>query len=190
MSAARRRREWDGDGGDGWGGEWDDAPARPSKSQMKREMTALQDLGRELAGLPAETLRGMDMPPVLLAALEDFRAMVKHEARRRQLQYIGKLMREADAEALRAALDAAREPGRDAAREQHRLERLRDELLDGGPEAVGRFVDQCPGAEPRKLAHLVREAQKERAENRPPKQYRALFRYLRELGCGADGDRP
>jgi len=156
-------------------------PEPPSKSQKKRDMSALQDLGQALLELPAERLLKIEMPDALRIALADARRFTKHEARRRQLQYIGKLMRAIDPAPFQAAVDAAE--GRSAAENArfHRLERLRAELLDDEAAALTEIAAAHPGADLQQLRQLRRNALKERELAKPPRAFREIFRLLREL---------
>ena len=102
----------------------------PSKSQLKREMTALQDLGAELVELSRDRLAKIEMPERLRDALLDAQRFTKHEARRRQMQYIGKIMRDIDAAPLRAAMDEIKGLSEAANIRQHQLERMRTRLME------------------------------------------------------------
>ncbi|MGB0126071.1 MAG: ribosome biogenesis factor YjgA [Rhodocyclaceae bacterium] len=158
-----------------------EAPDRPSKSQRKRDMHELQDLGEKLAQMSRDRLAKVDLPEGLRRAIEDVQRITKHEARRRQMQYIGKLMRDVDPEPLREAIDVLE--GRSAAETArlHRVERLRDRLLED--EAVLTEIGRDhPGADLQKLAQLRRNALKEQEQARPPRAFRELFRALRDLG--------
>lgn len=158
----------------------------PSKSQLKREMTALQDLGAELVALSKERLAKIDMPDRLRDALLEAQRITKHEARRRQLQYIGKIMRTVDAAPLRAALDEINGVSKAATIRQHQLERLRTRLMED--EAVfSEVARDYPGADMQHLRQLRRNALKEAQLGKPPRSYRELFRELRALeGSSAD----
>ncbi|MDP2824789.1 MAG: ribosome biogenesis factor YjgA [Sulfuritalea sp.] len=152
----------------------------PSKSQLKREMTALQDLGAELVALSKERLAKIEMPERLRDALLDAQRFTKHEARRRQMQYIGKIMRDIDATPLRAAMDEINGVSEAANIRQHRLERLRTRLMED--EAVfSEVARDFPGADMQHLRQLRRNALKEAEQGKPPRAYRELFRELREL---------
>jgi len=152
----------------------------PSKSQLKREMTALQDLGAELVALSKERLAKIEMPERLRDALLDFQRFTKHEARRRQMQFIGKIMREFDAAPLRAAMDGIKGVSDAANIRQHQLERLRTRLMED--EAVfSELARDHPAADIQHLRQLRRSALKEAQQNKPPRAYRELFRELREL---------
>lgn len=152
----------------------------PSKSQRKREMTALQDLGAELVALSKERLAKIEMPERLRDAVLEAQRISKHEARRRQMQYIGKLMRDVDAEPLRAAMDEINGVSKAATIRQHQLENLRTRLM----EDESRFSEVArdfPGADIQHLRQLRRNALKEAEQGKPPRAYRELFRELREL---------
>lgn len=169
----------------------DNAPdeySGPSKSQRKRESTALQDLGAELVALSKERLAKIDMPERLRDALLEAQRITKHEARRRQMQYIGKIMRDVDAAPLRAAMDEINGVSKAATIRQHQLERLRTRLMED--EAVfSEVARDYPGADMQHLRQLRRNALKEAQQGKPPRAYRELFRELRELeGAGAPDD--
>lgn len=152
----------------------------PSKSQRKREMHALQDLGEQLVALSVERLRKVPMPEELFDAVRDAQRFTAHGARRRQMQYIGKLMRSVEVEPIRAALDAFKNVSKEEIARHHRLERLRDEFL-ADEKVAGRIVELWPQADLQHLRTQRRNALKEREQNKPPRAYREIFRILREL---------
>ncbi len=158
----------------------DEAPA-PSKSQRKREMTALQDLGTELTALSERDLARIPLPDDLRRAIDEARAITSRGALRRQRQYIGKLMRAVDPEPIRAALDKLRQKSARAAAELHRIEQWRDRLIDEGQSALNAFSAEYPGADRQRLRQLMLNARKERERQQAPKSARALFRALREV---------
>lgn len=167
--------------------EQDSPDERPSKSQRRRDMEALQALGEELVGLPAAALRDMPLPDTLREAVMLARNITAHGGRRRQLQYIGKLMREVDAAPIRAALEQRGRQSRAEAQHFHKLEQLRDRLLEEGESVVDEICERHPRAERQRLRQLLRQARKERELQQPPKSARQLFRYLRELEEGEVG---
>ena len=150
-----------------------------SKTRRKKDMQALQDLGVELAELNDEQLESMQLPESLFEAVQEARLLTKHEARRRQMQYIGRLMRDIDAVPIRERLDKWKGQGREHTAQLHALERWRDELLAGDP-ALARFLSAYPGIDSQKLRTLIRNARREQKETLPPKSYRELFRVLRD----------
>ena len=150
-----------------------------SKSQRKREMHALQALGETLAGLPGEQLARLDLPEVLRDAVAQARAIAQHGARRRQLQYIGRLMRDVDADRIRSQLDTIQAGTvRDIAI-LHRAERWRERLLSE-EDSLAEFVDSFPSTDVQKLRTLLRNAKREAAQQRPPRYFRELLRNIRQ----------
>jgi ribosome-associated protein len=153
-------------------------PAAPSKTRRKQAMHALQDVGEALVALDHKRLMELELPERLVDAVVQARGIRAHEGRRRQIQYIGKLMRDIDAAPLLATLDrwAAGAPA-DHARFAA-VERWRDELLVDAT-ALDRFAIAHPNIDRPKLAALIHGAQLERARGGPPHRYRELFRVLR-----------
>jgi ribosome-associated protein len=143
-------------------------------------MEALQSIGEQLVALKRDRLAKIAMPDALREAINDAQRFTKHEARRRQLQYIGRLMRDVDPAPLQAALDEINGVSAAANARHHALERLRDRLLDD--EAVlGEIAQEHPAADLQILRQLRRNALKEQAAGKPPKAFRELFRVLRAL---------
>lgn len=153
---------------------------KPSKSALKREMTELQALGEELAALSKDQLKKIDLPDDLRDALRDAQRFTQHEAHRRQLQYIGKLMRTIDPAPLRAALDEIKGVSAAANARMHALERLRERFL-ADEKVIAEIVAAYPGADLQQLRQLRRNALKEQELNKPPRAFRELYRVLREL---------
>lgn len=152
-----------------------------SKSQLKRESEALQKLGEELVELPASKLAKIPMPEELADAVELARKITARGGRKRQLQYIGKVMRKIDAEPVEKAMNELRtEHLRENAR-LHTLEQWRDRLLHEGDAALAELLEQQPNVDRQHLRQLMRNAQQEAKKNKPPKSARELFRYLREV---------
>ncbi|MFA5915472.1 MAG: ribosome biogenesis factor YjgA [Burkholderiales bacterium] len=150
-----------------------------SKTRKKKDMLALQDLGVQLVELNEQQLASMQLPEELLDAVMEARRLTKHEARRRQMQYIGRLMRDLDAVPIRERLEQWKGQGRAHTAQLHAIERWREELLAGDP-ALARFLDEHPDADSQKLRVLIRNARREQSAALPPKNYRELFRILRE----------
>ena len=152
-----------------------------SKSQIKREMLALQSLGEQLVVLALDQISKIEMRQELREAVIFAKTLKRNETRRRQMQYIGALMRDADPEPIQKALDEiSRGRGNDAQSFQE-IEQWRNGLIDGNDEFLGKTVNRFPDADRKRLRSLALKARKEREENNPPKASRALFRYLREL---------
>lgn len=159
----------------------DDLKERKSKSQVKREMLALQALGEQLVALSPAQIARMEMPEDLREAVLFAGTLKAGEALRRQMQYIGALMREADPEPIRAALEEiGRGSGGDAGLFRE-LEKWRDELVSGDDTLLEKAGDRFPGLDRRHLRQLVLNARKEKEEGRAPKSARVLFRYLKGL---------
>ena len=150
-----------------------------SKTKRKQEMTALQSLGAKLVALPESQLADMPMDEALREALLEAKRIKSHEAKRRQLQYIGRLMRDVDPAPLRERLDAIVGHSAQAAAEHRRLEAWRERLLaDDG--ALTAFAAEHPGADLQAVRALIRNARKEQKEAKPPRAYRELFRLIKE----------
>ncbi len=150
-----------------------------SKTRRKQEMLELQALGAALVDLSAAHLERMALPEALAQAVREARRFASHEARRRQVQYIGRLMREVDAAPIRTQI-AAVEGGSAQERARHqRLEHWRARLLEQDG-ALTEFARAHATADLQKLRALIRNARKEQAEGKPPRAMRELFRVIRE----------
>lgn len=151
-----------------------------SKTQRKKTMLALQDLGAQLVTLNDEQLAMIELPEALRDAVSVARRITGFEARRRQLQHIGKLMRGVDAGPIRAALEAWKARSHSHTARLKRIERWRSRLLDE-PGALAELLAEHPGADAQRLRTLIRSAGREREAKRPPRSYRALYQALRAL---------
>lgn len=163
------------------------AEAPPSKTRRKKDMHELQDLGERLSELNHGQLQALPLPADLREAIIEFRAMTKHGARRRQLQFIGRLMREVDAEPIREKLRAWDGQSRSAVAEQHRLERWRERLLEDEGALAEYIAAHRGGSEAIDIPHLrtlIRNAREERLREKPPKHFRDLFRELKRIADG------
>ena len=137
-----------------------------SRTQLKKEATALQKMGEKLVLLSDDQLGRMDLPTRLMEAIQTVRAIKSHGARRRQMQYIGSLMRSVDAEPIEQALLSI------------------EQGAYGQAKVFQVILDTFPDADRRRLGQLVRSARKEKEKNAPPKSARNLFRYLKALAAG------
>lgn len=159
--------------------DFDTATERPSKSARKREDQQLQQLAAALLELPATDLAFIPLEPALGAALEATRAITQREARRRQLQYLGKLMRNADHQAIHTALDGLRMRQRQFRQHLERIDGLCQQLITGGDAALAALLNE-PGPaatlDRQQLRQLVRKASQADA---PDGARRKLFDYLR-----------
>jgi ribosome-associated protein len=150
-----------------------------SKSQLKREANALQELGQELIELAPAVLERIPMDDSLREAILDARSMTKG-ALKRQRQLIGKLMRGNDPQPIIQAIDTRRQKAMESVRRFHQLEDLRDQLIESGDQAMGDVLGRYPNADRQQLRQLTRQAQKEASQGKPNAS-RALFRYLKAL---------
>lgn len=155
--------------------------SHPSKTQRKREAEALQDLGKALIEIAETDLQNMQLPEKLIEALQEARRIQSHNAQKRHLQYIGKLMRDIDPEPVRKYFETRGLEKKREIQRHHDLENLRDTLIDGGENAVNSFIQDHPGANRKQLCHFVRQVHREREAGHPPKSARALFRYLKDI---------
>jgi ribosome-associated protein len=158
-----------------------DSKEEISKSRRKRDLEALKDLGRDLLGLGDDTLQGLKLPEDLLEALLTARRIRSHGAQKRQLQYVGKLLRDIDTAPLRAAVEARKHQQSIHTREFHLLEELREKLIIEGDAALPEVLAHFPHTDRQHLRKLARHARNEHAARQPPRASRELFRYLREL---------
>ncbi|MBN3855543.1 MULTISPECIES: ribosome biogenesis factor YjgA [unclassified Paraburkholderia] len=163
---------------------------RPSKSQLKREMEALQQLGVALVELPKDALKRMPMTEDLSDAVHEARRISDHEGKRRQLQYVGRMMRgltEDEVTTLRTAMDAYRGVNKAATARLHWIERTRDKLL-ADDEALTLFIRDYPAADPQEARTLIRNARREQQQSKPPKSFRELFQWIKDVSSVGDED--
>ena len=159
---------------------------RKSKSQHKRESLALQALGESLAALPPSDLARIPMWPELEAAVADARGL-ERSARRRQIRYIARLLREGDSDPIARALEAVRRPGQREAARHRRIERLRDALMRDD-QILDDIRALAPDLDVRELRRLVAAARRERERAAGSACERRLFRFLRDRGLDALND--
>jgi ribosome-associated protein len=156
-----------------------DEDAAPSKSQRKRDMHALQALGAELVQLRRDQLQRIELPDELREAVEFAHRVTSHEGRRRHMQFLGKLMRQVDADAIRAAIARATGESRAAVALMHLAERWRDRLLEDDA-ALTEFVAAHPAADVQWLRATIRAARRENSAGQGPRHARELYRWLHE----------
>jgi ribosome-associated protein len=161
----------------------------PSRSEQRRAALDVLALGETLASLAPAQLARLPVPEALLPHIAEARRITSHGARKRQLGFLAKQMRREDDEVLDAIRDAL-DAGGDAARREtallHRAEAARDQLLEGGDDALAVFLEANPAADRQRLRQLLRSAAEERARDKPPRAARELFRELRELLAATD----
>lgn len=154
----------------------------PSKSARKREMHALQALGESLVNLTDKQLAQIDLADEdLREAILECRNIRSHSARKRHLQFIGKLMRGIDPQPIADALASLHHQQQESNASFHALESLRDAMLAAGASGVELAVSRYPDADRQHLRQLLRQHAKEQQQQKPPSASRKLFRYLREL---------
>lgn len=152
-----------------------------SKSQVKRELHALVDLGERLTTLKADVLAKLPLTDGLRRALADAPKHTANIARKRHILFIGRLMRDQDTDAILQLLDQLDASTRQYNERFHNLERWRDRLVSGTDEVLEKFVGEYPDADRQHLRQLIRQAQHETAQNKPPAATRKIFKYIREL---------
>jgi len=189
----KKQYQWNSDAT----GDLDD---KPSRSEMKRRSLALQELGEELTRLGPQEAKALDLPPDLQEALELYARIGDHEGRRRQMQFIGRVMRDLNPAPIRAAIDARKEKSAAATALLHTAEQWRDQLLAADEHALPALLAQLTDARTREdgqadkeekaatavpdgeeLRKLALAAKKEAADNTAPHARRALFRALHRL---------
>ena len=172
--------------------EIDDTPETPSKSQRKRDMAELEDMGEALVGLSEDRIKRMDLPEDLRAAVLEAKRIKSFGAQRRQLKYIGKVMRHLDPAPIRAQLDALEGTSRAQTAWTHKVEHWRYRLLSD-EAALDALVAEYPDANHPQLRTLIENSQREKALGKPPRSYREIFQVLRKLipqpGVGATSGR-
>ena len=152
-----------------------------SKSQVKKELLALQDLGIELSKLSAEQQAQIPLDETLREAIEQAPKIKGNSSKKRHFQYIGKLIRKANIEAIEAAYHKVCEENHRAVRLHHIYENWRDQLIEGDKVQLESFINEYPNLDRQKLRQLVAGAQQERSRpEAPPKNARALFKFIRE----------
>ena len=163
----------------------DESPAI-SKSQRRRDALALKTLAADLIRLKPAMLVRVPLDDSLISAIEDARQIRSNVARKRQLQYVAKLLRRTDPEPIYRVLEELSDEARQINARQHRVESWRDCLLDSGDQALGHLLQHRRSADAQAIRQLVRNARNEATRGTPPASARALFRLLRQL----DQERP
>ncbi len=152
---------------------------RPSKSQKKRDSTAAQDLGAQLADLSRDKIESLGLPEKLQDALIETARITAHEGKRRHLQLIGKLMRGIDPEPIRAALEKFAGTSKQEIADMHLAERWRERLLKDA-DAFALFANDFRQTDLQQLRTMIRNAQKEQAQNKPPRDFRKIYQFVRD----------
>lgn len=156
----------------------------PSKSELKRQMTERQKLAEVLAALSSDALKTIPLDEAIKAAIAETNKIKSFEAIRRHKQYLGKLMRFLDEEELAAIqkrLDAIQGISKAETAKLHHLEQYRDRLV-ADDAAFTKLIEQFPDMDIQSMRTLIRNARREKEQNKPPKAYREIFRILKEMG--------
>ena len=158
----------------------DDLPQK-SKTQIKNEMLELQEIGVQLTKLRPAHLDQIPLSATLRDAIEQTRQITQRSALKRHLQYIGRLMRESDHASIIAAYHNIQQEQSRSARQTHIIEKWRNDLIQGGIEELHLFIEQFPQCDRQQLRNLIKSAQKEAEENKPPVKSQKLFHFIREV---------
>jgi len=159
----------------------DESLELPSKSQRKRDMHALFDLGASMLELSPGQLDKLPLDDALREAVDTCKNIKQHGARKRQLKLISKLMRDADAEAIRNGIESFKAPQREALAELHAIETWRDRLVNDGDPILTEFITAYPHADRQQLRQILRNARQEKSPERSKKAKRELFQVIRTL---------
>jgi len=152
-----------------------------SKSQLKRDSQALQDMGSQLVEMPEGQLKKFDLPENLKDAIYEARRLKNREGKRRQLQFIGKLMRTADTSFIQETLDRMDHQSQTYRQHFMRLEEWRDKIISQGNSAIEALIEQYPAADRQQLRNLQRQAAREIEHKKSPTASKKLFAYLRQI---------
>jgi ribosome-associated protein len=152
-----------------------------SKSQRRRNALELKFLARSLIELSPSRLDRLPLEQAVREAIDQARRIRSNVARKRQMQFVAKLLRRADAEPITEAMAALEQEGRQVTARQHRAERWRDYLLEAGDPAVSELLRVRRDADAQAIRQLIRKARSEATRGRPPAASRSLFRLLRDL---------
>ena len=161
--------------------EYDEEDNFVSKTQVKRECLDLQELGEAMSKLEPATLDKIPMDEKIRDAVITIRKLKKGSALKRQVQYVGKLLRNSDFEPIRDAYEKVVNHYREDVKHFHKLENWRDRLVEEGDKALGDLLNEMPQVDRQHLRQLIRQAGKEKQNNKPPKSSREIFKYLRQV---------
>lgn len=159
-----------------------------SKTRMKKQMHDLQDLAVHLTTLNAEQFAQMPLSSEMRRAVEETKNIKKNEALRRHYQFLGKLMRSEDHDAIAAAISGIKEEQDRLARLFHVMEQWRDDLIKGEQEVMERFFNEFPLVDRQEMRHLVRSAKGAAGSQQAPTHARKLFRFIRDAVAGRNAD--
>ncbi|WP_025872795.1 ribosome biogenesis factor YjgA [Methylobacillus glycogenes] len=151
-----------------------------SKTKRKAEADAVQDIGVTLVGLPKDKLNKLNLPEALLDAVLEAKRITANGAIRRQMQYLGRLMRDIDTAPIVDQLQRWEGKHTEENARFHRLERWRDRLIEDDA-AIAEFITAHPQTDAQQIRNLIRNARREQAASKPPKSSRELFKLLRSI---------
>lgn len=157
----------------------EDDPEYQSKTQAKKELDDLKGLGKLLCELPEKQYQSLDLPDKLDDAVQTFKRIKSNIAQKRQMQFIGKLLRDIDIEPIKQVIDEWQNGRKGLTRELKKLETLRDKLIEGDKDALESIIKEHPQCDIQKLRSLIRLAQKEKKLEKPPTYFRKLFQELK-----------
>ncbi|MFK0570837.1 ribosome biogenesis factor YjgA [Endozoicomonas sp.] len=166
---------------------WDDEETEEiiivSKSELKRDMDELKIIGARLIELKPALLDKLPLNDRLRAALDESKRINSHNAKKRHLGFLGKLLADQDIEPVLSLLNQLDSSSEEYNRRFHQLERWRDQLIsdDEHHTSMTKYLEQYPAADHQHIRQLVRNAQKEATQDKPPAASRKLFKYLREV---------
>ncbi|UGQ45719.1 ribosome biogenesis factor YjgA [Massilia endophytica] len=169
--------------------EFQEKYERPSKTELKRQSDALQELGQELVEQPRDRVKRVPMPEDVRDAILECQNIKNHEGRRRQLQFVGKKMRtlsDEEVALIRQTIEGWKGASKADTAALHALERRREKLL-ADDKALTVLLGEHPELDGQHLRTLIRNARKEQAENKPPKAYREIFQILKDIDTKAKG---
>jgi ribosome-associated protein len=160
--------------------------SQPSKTKLKAEADAAQEIGRQLVALPKDRLKKLQLEESLLDAIAEAKRITANGAIRRQMQYIGRLMRDTDLAPIVEQLQKWDGKHKEENARFHHMERWRTRLLED-VKVIELFIAEFPQANVQQMRTLIRNAQKEHAAGKPPKSSRELFKVIREVMEGKSG---
>jgi ribosome-associated protein len=163
----------------------------PTRTQQRRDALAVLALAQQLMDMPPSKLARLELPEDVEREIANTRRITAHIARKRQLQFLAKVMRRHESEVfdgVRAALGENKERQRQETAAMHRMEALRERLLENTDEAMGTLIAEYPNVDRQHLRSLVRQAKAEKDANKPPRAYREIYQLLKDLAAGGESD--
>lgn len=161
--------------------EYDEEGQQVSRSEIKRQMQALQTLGERLVNLKPAQWEAFGFSEVMLDALQESLRIKSHNAMRRHIRRLGKLLNQEDTEKVESLFKRMDDQAMQDTQRFHRIEQWRDRLIEGDDKTLTNLLDICPNIDIQHIRQLIRSGKKERDLNKPPAAQRKLFKYLREL---------